>query len=417
MAGPSTWWSTPSRPESHFTADELARSAAYHRPLRRAGVAGVGAKLGLLVLAGLLAPILASLVDGRSAWDSGVGLVEAVTSARVLLGTGLTVVALRLPAVLVDGWFEYRFRRGIPGYRPLPLPSFVTTATALAIGGWVVLVPIAGVGYRYAANDDGWPMMAVAVFIGVVVVVAAGERAVRQLLPGAESPLEADSPVADELAGLVDQFGLAGIGFRVGSAGGRDRDAAPNSAAAGANACAVGVGRNRRVVVTEALLAEEHSTRRFIVAHELTHLTRRHVVLRAGAAVLSAGLTGVVLVALAQAGLPWRWFDIPAADPIGLPILALVVMVVAGLLAPITAWLSRAHERTADTGAIAAVGPLDPDPARDLHLGSVADLDPPWWAKLYAQHPPPAERLEYLSRHRRAVGSSGAMSKPAAISG
>ncbi|MGB5755617.1 MAG: hypothetical protein WBM50_01775, partial [Acidimicrobiales bacterium] len=59
LTGPSIWWATPATPASYFTEEELARSRAYHTPLRRVGVASIAAKIALLIVAAVAAPDMA----------------------------------------------------------------------------------------------------------------------------------------------------------------------------------------------------------------------------------------------------------------------------------------------------------------------------------------------------------------------
>ncbi|WP_293046762.1 M48 family metalloprotease, partial [Moorena sp. SIO1F2] len=71
-----------------------------------------------------------------------------------------------------------------------------------------------------------------------------------------------------------------------------------------------------------------------------------------------------------------------------------------GLLGLVTAWVSRAQERSADVGAMRVVGCPTPADAARLHGGDRADLAPPRWYRWYAHHPAPFERMEFLARHR-----------------
>ncbi len=411
MAGPSVWWSTPSRPDAHFSSDELRDSEAYHRPLRLVALTSLGAKVVLLVVAGLIGPSVsrslssgdaggtAGAAAGEPAWGAGVGWIDAMVSGRVAVGAALTVVALRLPAVLSDGWFEYRFRRGLPGYRPLPLLSFLITTAALAVGAWLLLVPVAGLAYRIVATVERWPVVLGLVVVALAVVAALAERTVRGVGPDRSEPVE-DGEVATRLAAVGADIGVVDAAFLVGLVD-NEHD---HPGRGPVNACAMGIGPNRRVVVSPELLAEPAEVRDFIVAHELTHLARRHIPVQAVVAAASAVAVVGALALLVPEGWPWQWFDIAADDPIGLPVTVAVIIAVAGAVDPLSAWISRANERSADAGAVAAVGPLPGEQARVLYVEAMADLDPPWWAGIYAQHPAPAERLEYLKRCRSAAG-------------
>ncbi|MEM7274521.1 MAG: M48 family metalloprotease [Actinomycetota bacterium] len=411
--GVSVWWATPARPDRHFTDRQLAASDRYHRPLRRLAVIGHVARVGFLVIAA----VVAGAIDTAPApTDRGFGVL--VTSPALLIGAGLTAAALRLPAVAVDAWFEYRLERpdeagegtgGAETTTPVPVPWFAVTVSALTGLIWLALVIVGALGYGLVANEARWATILTALVLALLAVATVGERAVRRRLPdrerplaveaGPDAPADARAPeVVAELDGLAERVGLVGVPYLV-SRGGPLR-----SPVAGAvpNACAIGVGPNRRVVLTERLLAEARPLRDFVVAHELTHLARRHVAAQAVVAAVAYTVTVQVLGLVAADGRAWRLFGLTPEDPLGMPVVALVLVAVGAVLGPAIALLARAQERMADAGAIASVGPLEPDAARRLHGLASADLDPPWWVRIFDHHPAPAERLEFQARARLA---------------
>lgn len=388
MAAVSIWWPTPARPESHFNADELASSYRYHRPIRRVAVAAMAARIGLLLAMAVACAIWAE--RGRwAAFDRELGWLEAVTAPRVLVGAGLTVLAIRLPSVVSDGWFEFRFRRGIEGYKPVPIGWFALTTATLAFGTWLVLAVMAGAAYRLAVTVERWALLVAVAVIGATVLSMLSERWVRGHMPGGERALELDEPLQTRLDALADRFDIDNPVFT--RAGPLDPP----------NACALGVGPFRRVSLTESLLAEESTAVEFVVAHELTHLARRHLLAQTVLRALIQLVAVAVVATLIGAALPWRLFDLEPLDPIGLPLLALVLLLIGALVRPVESWVSRGQERSADAGAIAATGPLAANAARSLYTSTAVELDPPPWVRLFAGHPAPAERLEFLARHRR----------------
>jgi STE24 endopeptidase len=120
-----------------------------------------------------------------------------------------------------------------------------------------------------------------------------------------------------------------------------------------ANAAVIGLGRTRRILLSDTLLSgftpEEVEV---VLAHELAHHARGH--LRQALALQAILL--VVVLALVQAGLalagpPLGLRD--AADPAGLPVLALLLAVIGVLVTPLAAAWSRRLERQADADALA----------------------------------------------------------------
>ncbi len=408
--GLSIWWATPSDPTHHFSDDELVASDRYHRPIRRAGVLAAAAKVVFLVFAAwLVSGPLAdtgswlgpATPDGGAAADrlADVGFFEALTSRSLLIGSGLTTAALRLPAIAVDAWFEYRFRHGAgptDDFVPVPPSRFATTVVLLWLLQWFGLMVVGAAIYLIVARTDAWPILVSGAVVVVAGLVAVVEWPVRRRLPDRAEPVTAYHGGFDRLA---ERFGLTGVPMLVGA----PSSAAPPVARHHFNAASIGLGRNRRIVVTDGLLTEPPSVQDFVVAHELSHLRRHHLLGQAAVAVAVA--IGSILVIAAVA--PTNWLrgsvGVDLTDPIHLPLVVLLLLAVWAATGPLAAWIGRAQERIADADAIAAVGPLPVDSARGLYAQANTDLNPPWWIRAFAQHPSPAERLEFAERHRRAI--------------
>lgn len=403
-----------------------------------AGVARVALLVAAAAIAGWLsARRLADASTPGSTWVSD-GLADTATSSELWIGAALAVIAIRLPASASDTWFEYRFGRGRPegkdGHRPVSAPAFAVTGLIMAAGLWVGLVGVGAVGYHLASaglgnvgrlSALGWVgLVAVAVTV-TVVVVAVGERSVR-IRVGGERPLipldhqpnhppnheaEAQAEAAPEveawgeLASLADRFGFDPGLFQV--VDGSD-DGPPGKAGRSMMAGALGLGPNRRVVLDRGLLEADGRLRDFVVAHELAHLARHHVAIR----VLTAGVGVIAMAAIVAAavvdGRLWRWFGLTPADPLGLALVVLVAVMAQLLVQASAAWLSRAQERSADAIAASNVAVPDAGQLSRMYVDAGVDLDPPRWARAWAEHPLSAERLELLSRFRRLKTGSAA---------
>lgn len=414
--GLSIWWATPSDPARHFSAAELALSDRYHRPIRRVGLWSTATKVALLVGATWLAagPLSGSAMDAAAGsatdaaaagggaatdWPAGVGFVAVLTSRSLLVGAGLVALALRVPAIAADAWFEYRFRHGAEStddFRPVPVNRFAATVGLLLVLIWSGLVVMGAAVYTLAAATGAWPVVLSAVAVTIVVIAAVVEWPVRRRLPGRAQPL---APRPAGLDRLAERFGLADVPVLAGSPGSASTPVARHHF----NAASMGLGRNRRVVVSDGLLAEPRPIQDFVVAHEFSHLRRHHLVgqtaLVAMAAVASiAALAAATTVDGLEASL-----GVELMQPLHLPAVVLLLFVIGAPVGAAAAWIGRAQERAADADAIAAVGPLPVGPARGLYAQANTDLAPPWWVRLFAQHPAPAERLEFVERHRRAI--------------
>ena len=263
----SVWWATPADPERHFADADLMWSDHYHRQVRRAGAAGLAAKLGLLVAAALLLGRTGDHEGAAGRWFDEGSWLGAVVSWRVIVAAAVTIAALRLPAVVVDSWFEYRFRHGDADHRPIPVVGFALTTFSLTVGLFVLLAVATGLGYRLLGATGAWPLVIALVAVLANLTAALGERLVRQ----SEQPI-ADEQLAGNLAGLASRFNLPELRFAMTetvSALGPGREAP--------NAYSAGLGFSRRVVVTKALTEEPDEVRDFVVSHELSHVSGRHL--------------------------------------------------------------------------------------------------------------------------------------------
>ena len=171
-----------------------------------------------------------------------------------------------------------------------------------------------------------------------------------------------------------------------------------------ANAALTGLGRTRRILLSDTLLEGfTHEEISVVLAHELAHHKRRHIPkLIAAQAVLGVGLFYLASFLLRKLS-PLMGIGHPA-DPAGLP-LFLIMLVGGGLLiAPLGNWVSRRMERGCDGYALE----LTQDSAsflsamRKLSRLNLAEESPSRWVEiLYYSHPPISRRLEHGEKFRR----------------
>jgi STE24 endopeptidase len=174
-----------------------------------------------------------------------------------------------------------------------------------------------------------------------------------------------------------------------------------------ANAYFTGLGRRKRIALFDTLV-ERHSAEELtaVLAHEIGHFKRRHIVQRLVASVIQSG---VVFFLLGRTADPDGRFARELAAAFGLdgvtPHTAIVLFLivfspVSRLLAiPLNAW-SRRHEFEADAFASAAIG--SPAPlARALEKLASDHLAHPTPHRLRVlldySHPPLVERLAALA--------------------
>ena len=200
-----------------------------------------------------------------------------------------------------------------------------------------------------------WWMIAWAVFVGLFLLLV--QLAPVVLLPifYKFEPLNNDS-LRDRLTRLGERAGTRVRGVYEWKLSVKSKKA---------NAALMGIGRTRRIVLSDTLLQNYNEDEiEAVLAHELGHHARRHIlkVILTQVAITFLGfwLTDVVLrYAIAR-----DWF--PALDPrlydfANLPLIILVATVLSFLLMPALNALSRKHEREADRYAwenIASIGPF-----------------------------------------------------------
>ena len=166
-----------------------------------------------------------------------------------------------------------------------------------------------------------------------------------------------------------------------------------------ANAFAIGIGPSRGVFIWDTMLDGRFTPRevRFVVAHELGHLARRHI----WKGIAWGGLIGMPILALVAFVTGRRGgLRNPAAVP-----LAFLTIAAAGVAtAPFANAVSRRYEAEADWMALTAT--RDPAAGRGLFKGFVTtDLqnpDPPGWVEVFLEdHPSALVRVEQAEAWRR----------------
>ncbi|MDP1688390.1 M48 family metallopeptidase [Hydrogenophaga sp.] len=207
-------------------------------------------------------------------------------------------------------------------------------------------------------------------------------------------------PLADEtlkarVNALMQRCGFAAKGLFV-------MDGSKRSAHA--NAYFTGFGAAKRVVFFDTLLKqlspEEIDA---VLAHELGHYKRRHIIKRI-VLMFSLSLAGFAMLGWVSSQ---AWFFtglgvMPALDApnnaLALILFMMVVPLLTFFLSPLMAQLSRKHEFEADAYAVAQTSGADLASALlKLYKDNASTLTPdPVYARFYYSHPPASERLTRL---------------------
>ncbi len=372
--------------EEWFDPQALGRNRRYRTGGWVLGVAGMATGVAWTAAIALNGsrwrPVVSRLALGRP------------LPAACVFGVGLAVSGdlVRLPIAAVSyGWGR--------GHRLItqPVGSWLADrgkATLLGAGLTSVLAMATVVTMRRSPRT-WWLATWGVVSVGTIALTLAGPKLIEPLFQRTRALVDPDleqdvREVADRLGVPVRQVVL--------------NDA--SSRTTGSNAYVSGLGPTRRMVLFDTLVRDfPRDQVRFVVAHELAHVARRHILrgsLIATAVALPAlaaiggavaAVTGVRRVGTRDADLTLRRLTVAAVGT-GL---------IGALAGRFGMRMSRGFEREADWEALRATG--DPDAAIELHRGLVMRNlgvpDPPAWVqRVWGSHPTALERIG-LALHSR----------------
>jgi Zn-dependent protease with chaperone function len=167
-----------------------------------------------------------------------------------------------------------------------------------------------------------------------------------------------------------------------------------------ANAAVIGIGRSRRVVIADTLLAEfTPGEVDAVVAHELGHHVHRdvHRLLLGNAVLMWLGLAAAA--ALTPMALPL--LSLPSLDYVpGYPVLFALVELFFLLVSPVLNWWSRRLETDADRYALRLTRNPNAFAAAMQRLGcqNLVEFRPPRWAEVVLASHPALHRRIALAR-------------------
>jgi STE24 endopeptidase len=355
------------------------KATRYHRLQRRASIlATILTTVTLVVL--LVSGASADIRDTVNAW---VGPSFLLTVLGYVLTLGVLLEVVQLPLAF---------------YRGVTLERRYGLSTQTTVRWWIDHVKAGVIALVFAViaasivlslirwEPEQWWVYAAIVFTVILVLLA-------QLAPVVLLPLFYEiTPLAreelrDRLLVLANRAGTRIAGVFEWRLSDRTKKA---------NAALAGIGRTRRILLSDTLLAEHSDDEiEVILAHELAHHVYRDI--------WSAMLVETVLIALGcfaadrvlsafatSAGLAGK------GDVAGLPLLVLALGGVSLALMPIANALSRAHERRADRYALKMTGnaPAFIAAMKRLAAQNLAEEEPSRLVQiLFHTHPPIAARI------------------------
>ena len=360
------------------------KATRYHRLQRRASILGTvltAAVLALVLFTGTSAAIR-NLVSG---WF-GPSFVLTVIGYVVVLGIVLELVGLPLA-----------FYRGVTLERRYDLSTQTTGrwwidhlkagAISLVFAAITALIVLSLIRW----DPERWWISAAIVFTVILVLLAQLAPVLLMPLFYDITPLTKDA-LRDRLLALANKAGTHIAGVFEWRLSDRTKKA---------NAALAGIGRTRRILLSDTLLAEHPDDEiEVILAHELAHHVYRDIW---SAIVIETVLIGLgcfaadrVLAMFAMsAGLEGK------GDVAGVPLLVLAAGAVSLALMPVSNALSRAHERRADRYALKMTrnAPAFIAAMRRLAAQNLAEEEPSRLVQvLFHTHPPITARIAAARR-------------------
>lgn len=324
--------------------------------------------------------------------DTWIGALGLGAYWRGALYLGLVLVAESLLAMPFDLYATFALEKRF-GFNTTKLRTWILDEMKGALLTAALGLPFLFLLYAFMDGAGAlWWLWAAAIFSVLYLGLALVYPLVIAPLFNTFSPLPAGS-LADRIGELArrSDFRMSGIFVMDGSKRSRH-----------SNAYFTGLGRVKRIVLYDTLIAEMSEDEiAAVLAHEIGHEKKRHVLKMAAASVAFSFIAFRALDLLMGWGALYGAFGF--AEP-SKHALLLIAGLAAGpatfLLAPFFSAWSRKHEYEADAYAARAAGAASIASALlRLNRENASNLWPhPWYSFWYYSHPTLAERLSAIER-------------------
>ncbi|MBW3566567.1 MAG: M48 family metallopeptidase [Proteobacteria bacterium] len=310
-----------------------------------------------------------------------------------LLGTAVILSVLLLSAVAELPLSAYStfvleerfgFNRSTPGLFIADL--FKGLALMLVLGVPLLLATL----WFMSASGDFWWLWVWALWMGFSLFLTWAFPTFIAPLFNKFSPLE-DAALRDRIESLLDRCGFRSSGIFV-------MDGSKRSAHG--NAYFTGVGRSKRIVFFDTLMEDlSHDEIEAVLAHELGHFKRKHVMKRLAVSAVTSLLALALLGWLIDKS--WFYTALGISTPsnhAALLIFLLVLPVFTYPLTPLGSLFSRKHEFEADEFAVEHAQAAALESALvSLYRENASTLTPdPLHSAFYDSHPPATTRIGRL---------------------
>jgi len=333
-------------------ASQFPRMVAYATANTRLGHAARGADLCVI-----LAILLSGLLPTVTRWATSLGSSSSAPGGRVWQG----LIVLATPAMVSylanvpwDLVSNFRVERKF-GFSTITIKTWLMDQVknllislvlgTLLGGGLLLLIGWLGRGWWIPAWILIWLFQLVMTFIAPVIILPLFSKF---------EPLQ-DRELSKQITALASgaDLPLGGV-FQV--------DASLRSTHS--NAYFAGLGKTRRIALFDTLL-DQHSQEQIlaIVAHEIGHWKKRHVLRTIVAGCVVSGIGSALAATLLD--LPWLYATIGVGElymetgavgpvaAVGMYLVGVLLSPLGLLLAPVATWFSQRHEHEADAYSLA----------------------------------------------------------------
>lgn len=382
-------WLHRDTPPSAFidsiTLAEHHKAADYTLAKARVGLLGLLLETALL-LAFTLGGGLQALHDLIAGWLDA----PLLAGTALLLGLALISGAVELPLNFYRQFrVEYRF--GFNRQTPAGFLSdlFKQILLGLALGGPLILLVL----WLMGIMGETWWLWVWGVWMGFNLLVLTVYPTWIAPLFNTFTPLD-DQSLRERIEALLARAGFHASGVFVMDGSRRSSHG---------NAYFTGLGRNKRIVFFDTLLSQLAPEQiEAVLAHELGHFKRRHIVKRI-ALMFVFSLALLALLALLKEA-TWFYQGLGVAsqtDATALALFFLALPVFLFPLSPLMSLYSRKHEFEADAYAAELTQPGHLIGALTrLYRDNAATLTPdPLYSLFHDSHPKAVERIEKLKSH------------------
>jgi len=350
------------------------------------------AQLGMAIEAALL--LGWTLLGGLNALNQALLSIMGGGLWQQLVLIGAFVVIGDLISLPLAWWSTFRIEERF-GFNKMSLGLWIGDLIKNALVGGLIGLPIAVlVLWLMGAAGPNWWLWAWGAWMGFNLLMLVLYPTLIAPLFNKFEPLQ-DEALKARVNALMQRCGFAAKGLFV-------MDGSKRSAHA--NAYFTGFGSAKRVVFFDTLLKQLNPPEiDAVLAHELGHYKRRHIVQRV-VLMFALSLVGFALLGWVSNQL-WFYTGLgvtPSLDAPNHAVALLLFMLVAPLLtfflSPLMAQLSRRHEFEADAYAVTHTDGRDLASALlKLYQDNASTLTPdPVYARFYYSHPPASERLARL---------------------